>query len=307
MSVTDAPFDIEPEKKRAKTTFGPARRHPMIGTIITKEFDGAMHSGKVISYDQEAKKFKVHYNGGEEEELDENEFFGHCPRHPDGLVSAGWKIFEVERKGAIKTRGRVDRYWISPGGKRFRSRKEIERYMYQQKTLNGTNVDKEAASSAAEERQGRLGLVPSLAALPSDGLEEEIASTVMVAGNPVAVLGMADPGKVGGRSFLDVFAPGRKITLSFNISHISQARRYTAKPEFTLNGGTYTAVSTRTVDQKNSRGPFGPKKNTAYVTYLLTKGGGRPDFHLQRELEKIADFASLSPPKISARLEVSCL
>ena len=62
-------------------------------------------------------------------------------------VGPGWKIFEVERKGDIKTKGRVDRYWVSPSGKKFRSGKEIERY---QETLKATNGDEKAAWSAAK-------------------------------------------------------------------------------------------------------------------------------------------------------------
>ena len=62
-------------------------------------------------------------------------------------VGPEWKIFEVERKGDIKTKGRVDRYWVSPSGKKFRSAKEIERY---QETLKATNGDEKAAWSAAK-------------------------------------------------------------------------------------------------------------------------------------------------------------
>ena len=62
-------------------------------------------------------------------------------------VGPGWKIFEVERKGDIKTKGRVDRYWVSPSGKKFRSGKEIERY---QETLKATNGDEKAAWCAAK-------------------------------------------------------------------------------------------------------------------------------------------------------------
>lgn len=36
----------------------------------------------------------------------------------------------------------------------------------------------------------------------------------------------------------------------------------------------------------------------------LTKSGGLPHFDLQKELEKVADFKSLPPHKIPARLEV---
>jgi len=62
-------------------------------------------------------------------------------------IGPGWKIFEVERRGDIKTKGRVDRYWISPSGKKFRSWKEIGRY---QETLNATNGDENAAWSTAK-------------------------------------------------------------------------------------------------------------------------------------------------------------
>lgn len=47
-----------------------------------------------------------------------------------------------------------------------------------------------------------------------------------------------------------------------------------------------------------------PKKN-ACVYYVLTKGGGLPEFNLQGELEKIADFKSLASYQIPARLEVN--
>lgn len=38
--------------------------------------------------------------------------------------------------------------------------------------------------------------------------------------------------------------------------------------------------------------------------YVLTKGGGLPDFDLQKELVKVADFSSLPSHKVPARLEV---
>ena len=62
-------------------------------------------------------------------------------------VGPGWKTFEVKRKGSIRTKGRVDRYWISPSGKKFRSGKEIERY---QEKLKATNGDENAAWIAAK-------------------------------------------------------------------------------------------------------------------------------------------------------------
>ena len=62
-------------------------------------------------------------------------------------VGPGWKIYEVERKGNIKSKGRVDRYWMSPSGKKFRSSKEIERY---KEAFKATNGDENAAWSAAK-------------------------------------------------------------------------------------------------------------------------------------------------------------
>ena len=62
-------------------------------------------------------------------------------------VGPGWKIYEVERKGDIKSKGRVDRYWMSPSGKKFRSSKEIERY---KEAFKATNGDENAAWSAAK-------------------------------------------------------------------------------------------------------------------------------------------------------------
>ena len=81
-------------------------------------------------------------------------------------VGPGWKIFEVERKGDIKTKGRVDRYWVSPSGKKFRSGKEIERY---QETLKATNGDEKAAWSAAKS--------PSRTKASSEGSVSASAST----------------------------------------------------------------------------------------------------------------------------------
>ena len=62
-------------------------------------------------------------------------------------IGPGWKIYEVERKGDVKSKGRVDRYWMSPSGKRFRSSKEIERYKEASKATNG---DENTAWSAAK-------------------------------------------------------------------------------------------------------------------------------------------------------------
>ena len=71
----------------------------------------------------------------------------HHALEPAPSIGPGWKTFEVERKGSIITKGRVDRYWISPSGKKFRSVKEIERY---QETLKATNGNEDAAYSASK-------------------------------------------------------------------------------------------------------------------------------------------------------------
>ena len=277
-------------------------------------------------------------------------------------VGPGWKTFEVKRKGSIRTKGRVDRYWISPSGKKFRSGKEIERY---QEKLKATNGDENAAWIAAkspsvaktlgkrrsnesdlaespipnkcqrrntsktnqavrrrpnsnalkvvkkldddaninEQNQGRKG--PSLEILPSTGTGNG-TSPLVVNGGSVALIVMADPGKVEGRCFLDEFAPGRSIKFSFDVTHHSRATNYNPKTEFQLNGGTYTALATRLVEEGGARSSHvWSQKKSARVSYILTKGGGLPEFNLQKELEKVADFKSLKPHQIPARLEVN--
>ena len=286
---------------------------------------------------------------------------------PAPSIGPGWKTFEVERKGSIITKGRVDRYWISPSGKKFRSGKEIERY---QETLKATNGDEDSAYSAAkspsvtktlgkrrrnttnsvestiprkcrrrtgtqrneseadqmekkravskalkvakkfdkdakkdEHQQERTG--PSLEILPSKGVSVG-TSPLVVNGGPVALIVMADSGKVDGRCFLDEFAPGRTMKFSFDITHSSRASSYNPEAEFQLNGGTYTALATRYNEEGSARSSYvWSQKKIACVYYILTKGGGLPEFNLQEELEKVADFKSVAPHQIPARLEVN--
>lgn len=284
----------------------------------------------------------------------------HHALKPAPSIGPGWKTFEVERKGSIITKGRVDRYWLSPSGKKFRSGKEIERY---QETLKATNGDEDAAWIAAksssvvktlgkrrrdetnsvelpsphkcrrrtcaqrnkskadqmvkkrsgskalkdakknEQQQERTG--PSLEILPSKGVSVG-TSPLVVNGGPVALIVMADPGKVDGRCFLDEFAPGRTMKFSFDITHSSKASSYNPEADFQLNGGTYTALATRYNEEGSARSSYvWSQKKIACVYYILTKGGGLPEFNLQGELEKVADFKSLAPHQIPARLEVN--
>lgn len=126
----------------------------------------------------------------------------------------------------------------------------------------------------------------------------------MVNGGPVALIVMAYPGKVDGRCFLDEFAPGRTMKFSFDITHSSRASSYNPEAEFQLNGGTYTALATRLVGEGARSSHVWSQKKNACVYYVLTKGGGLPEFNLQGELEKIADFKSLASYQIPARLEL---
>ena len=293
----------------------------------------------------------------------------HNALKPAPSIGPGWKTFEVERKGSIRTKGRVDRYWISPSGKKFRSGKEIERY---QETLKATKGDEDASWIAAksssvaktlgkrridetnsvefpisrkcrrrtrvgtqrnkskadqmgkkrpgskaqkvakkcggdakkkEQQQERTG--PSLEILPSKGVSVG-TSPLVVNGGPVALIVMADPGKVDGRCFLDEFSPGRTMKFSFDITHSSRASSYNPEAELQLNGGTYTALATRFIEEGSARSSHvWSQKRNACVYYILTKGGGLPEFNLQGELEKVADFKSLASQQIPARLEVN--
>ena len=91
MSSTTTAVDSSPSNKRAKTSCGPAIRHPVIGSQITKLFDVGGHDkwyfGKVTSYDPAAKFFKVRYTDGDEEELDEEEIDQYLA-HRQHLVSS---------------------------------------------------------------------------------------------------------------------------------------------------------------------------------------------------------------------------
>ena len=153
-------------------------------------------------------------------------------------------------------------------------------------------------------RKNRGG--PEIDFLPSEAAGAG-ASPLMLNDEPVKVQVMADPGRIEKGCFLDEFAPGRVLMRSYDISDASRAKRYSPKAECQQNGGTYTAVATRIIDQKSSGNQFGLRKKDAYVYYILTKGGGLPDFDLQKELEKVADFSSLPPHKIPARLEVGVI
>lgn len=159
--------------------------------------------------------------------------------------------------------------------------------------------DKDA--EVKKRRQDRGG--PAIDFLPSESAGAG-TSPLMLNGEPVKVQVMADPGRIEKGCFLDEFAPGRALMRSYDISAGGRAKRYSPKAECQQNGGTYTAVATRIIDQKASGRSFGPRKKDAYVYYVLTKDGGLPNFDLQKELEKVADFRSLPPHKIPARLEV---
>ena len=156
-----------------------------------------------------------------------------------------------------------------------------------------------------ERRQGREG--PEINFLPSEAAGAGM-SPLVLNGEPVKALVMADPGKIEKGCFLDEFSPGRVLTRNYDISDASRTKRYSPKAECSgCYGGTYTAVATRILDQKTSGNQFGPRRKDACVYYVLTKGGGLPDFDLQKELEKVADFSSLPPHKIPARLEVGVI
>ena len=159
--------------------------------------------------------------------------------------------------------------------------------------------DKDAEVS--KRKQGREG--PDMNFLPSESAGAG-TSPLMLNGEPVKVQVMADPGRIEKGCFLDEFAPGRVLMRSYDISAGSRAKRHSPKAECQQNGGTYTAVATRIIEQKSSGKQFGAKRKDAYVYYVLTKGGGLPDFSLQKELEKVADFRSLPPHKVPSRLEV---
>lgn len=154
----------------------------------------------------------------------------------------------------------------------------------------------------AEKIKKREG--PALEFLPSE-FADPGTSPLVLNGGPVKMQVMAIPGKVATRCFLDSFAPGRFVTMSYDISNARHANKYRPEAEIHQNGGTYTAVCTRVVDQKTSGGRnFGPKRKEAHVYYILTKGGGKADINLQKLLEDVADWKSEPAVKIPARLEV---
>lgn len=62
-------------------------------------------------------------------------------RKPAPEFGDGWEMSEKERKGG-KTAGTKDKYWWSPGGKRFRSKAQIGRF---KEALSNNGGDEEAA------------------------------------------------------------------------------------------------------------------------------------------------------------------
>ena len=177
----------------------------------------------------------------------------------------------------------------------------VPKKKFDSKALRMANkFDKDAEVS--KRKQGREG--PDMNFLPSESVGAG-TSPLMLNDEPVKVQVMADPGRIEKGCFLDEFAPGRALMRSYDISAGSRAKRYSPKAECQQNGGTYTATATRVVEQKNTGRSFGgPRKKDAIVYYILTKGGGLPEFNLQKELENLADFKSLPAHKIPARLEV---
>ena len=153
----------------------------------------------------------------------------------------------------------------------------------------------------AEKIKKREG--PALEFLPSE-FADPGTSPLVLNGGPVKMQVMAIP-RVDKRCALDLLAKGRFIIFSYDISNARYANKYRPEAEIHQNGGTYTAVCTRVVDEKTSGGRnFGPKRKEAHVFYILTKGGGKADINLQKLLEDVADWKSEPAVKIPARLEV---
>jgi hypothetical protein len=128
----------------------------------------------------------------------------------------------------------------------------------------------------------------------------------MANGGMASTILFADPDKVeGGACFLEEFFAGRSFKCAYDVSCAKRASRLEPKREYKLDGGTYAAVSSRVIEEKRSGGnSYGPKKKVVYISYVLIKGGGLPDIDLREELEKVANFPTLPPHKIPARLEV---
>ena len=157
------------------------------------------------------------------------------------------------------------------------------------------------AEKRKKRRQERGG--SALELLPAD-FADPGTSPLILNGGPVKLQVMAIP-RVDKRCALDLLAKGRFIIFSYDISNARYASKYRPTAEVEQNGGTYTAVCTRVVDQKTSGGRnFGPKRKEAHVYYILTKGGGKADINLQKLLEDVADWKSEPAVKIPARLEV---
>ena len=157
------------------------------------------------------------------------------------------------------------------------------------------------AAKRKKRRQERGG--SALQLLPAD-FADPGTSPLILNGGPVKLQVMAIP-RVDKRCALDLLAKGRFIIFSYDISNARYASKYRPTAEVEQNGGTYTAVCTRVVDQKTSGGRnFGPKRKEAHVYYILTKGGGKADINLQKILEDVADWKSEPAVKIPARLEV---
>jgi hypothetical protein len=113
MAPTAAAFDASLScKQRVKTSCGPAKRHPLIGSKIIKSFDdedghAKWYFGTVASYDDDAKYFKVHYIDGDEEEFDEAEVHQHLAHRQRQMCSTE----DEERK---ESGGRKNNMWIKP-------------------------------------------------------------------------------------------------------------------------------------------------------------------------------------------------
>ena len=84
--LAQAKASKSPARKKNKTTASAAATSEVTtyatGTKISRDFDGKPFAGEVVSYDANAKFYKIRYEDGDEEEMTENEIKRHLVEQP---------------------------------------------------------------------------------------------------------------------------------------------------------------------------------------------------------------------------------
>eukprot|EP00934_Nitzschia_sp_Nitz4_P008980 Nitzschia sp. Nitz4//scaffold316_size20630//3027//5458//NITZ4_008655-RA/size20630-snap-gene-0.1-mRNA-1//1//CDS//3329547511//8970//frame0 len=107
---------------------------------------------------------------------------------------------------------------------------------------------------------------------------------------------------ISSHTFLAKWAPHPIVKLQFKLDTKNLEQ---PKSSFSLDGAKYCLVAGKTHKQgaRNPRFQWAQKPITD-LYYVRTEAPERPLFDIQAELEKVADFRSLAPHKVSSRLEL---